>query len=36
MPRAALAATPGARVLALEEIAALLVALAGTRAETAS
>ncbi|HTN22991.1 MAG TPA: chemotaxis protein CheB [Solirubrobacteraceae bacterium] len=36
MPRAALAATPGAQVVALEEIAALLVALAGTRAETAS
>jgi two-component system chemotaxis response regulator CheB len=36
MPRAALAATPGAQVVALEEIAALLVALAGLRVETGS
>ena len=36
MPRAALAATPDARVVALEEIAALLVTLAGTRTETRS
>ena len=36
MPRAALAATPAARVVALEEIAALLVTLAGTRTETRS
>jgi two-component system chemotaxis response regulator CheB len=36
MPDAALAATPGARVLALEEIGPLLTELAGTRQETAS
>lgn len=36
MPEAALAATPGARVLALEEIGALLTELAGRRAETRS
>jgi two-component system chemotaxis response regulator CheB len=36
MPRAALAATPQARVVALEDIAALLVTLAGTRTETRS
>jgi two-component system chemotaxis response regulator CheB len=36
MPRAALAATPDAQIVALEEIAALLVALAGTRGEQAS
>lgn len=34
MPAAALAATPGARVMALEDIAALLTELAGTRQET--
>jgi two-component system chemotaxis response regulator CheB len=36
MPEAALAATPGARVVALEEIGALLTELAGRRAETRS
>jgi two-component system chemotaxis response regulator CheB len=36
MPAAALAATPGARVAALEEIGPLLTALAGTRQRTRS
>jgi two-component system chemotaxis response regulator CheB len=36
MPDAALAATPGARVLALEQIGQLLTELAGTRQETPS